>query len=122
MESRPLRRVKSYSGETGVVYQYVFVDQRRARRGWWRSGTEYLFDVSSDRKTNFPVPVFIYDDAVRFWEKAHRRPLSSTEQYAAAKIRLFRAFDQSERLQQETASIVVDAALIEELLSALDIS
>ena len=122
MGSRPLRRVKSYSGETGVVYQYVFVGQRRARRGWWRPGTEYLFDVSTDRKTNFPVPVFIYDDALRSWEKVHRRPLSPTEQYAAAKMRLFRAFDQSERLQQEAARIVVDAVTIEELLLALDIS
>ena len=122
MGSRPQRRVKSYSGETGVVYQYVFVGQRRVRRGWWRPGTEYVFDVCTDRKTNFPVPVFIYDDAVRSWEKVHRRPLSPTEQYAAAKMRLFRAFDRSERLQQEAASIVVDAATIEELLSALDIS
>ena len=122
MGSRPLRRVKSYSGESGIVYQYVFVHQRRARRGWRRRGTEYLFDVSADRKSNFPVPVFIYDDAVRCWEQAHGRALSSTEQYAAAKMRLFRAFDQSERLQQEAASIVVDAAAIEQLLSALDIS
>jgi hypothetical protein len=118
----PARRVKSYSGETGIVYQYVFVGQRRARRGWWTAGTEYLFDVSADRKNNFPVPVFIGDAAVRSWQKAHGRPLSSTEQYAAAKMRLFRAFDQMERLEQKAGTIVVEPAGIEELLAALDIS
>lgn len=117
----PVRRVKSYSGETGIVYQYVFVGQRRRRRGWWKGGAEYLFDVSSDRKTSFPVPVFVSDEAVRSWQKAHGRSLSATEQYAAAKMRLFRAFDQIERLHQEAAGIVVDPAGIEELLSGLDI-
>ncbi len=118
----PVRRVKSYSGDTGIVYQYVFVSQRRARRGWWKRGAEYLFDVSADRKTSFPVPVFVSDEALDAWGQAHGRPLSSTEQYAAAKMRLFRAFDRTERLEQEAARIVVDSANIEELLAALDIS
>lgn len=116
------RRVKSYSAESGFVYQYVFVTQRRARRGWFRRGTEYLFDVSSDRKSSYPVPVFVQEEAVRSWERAHGRPLSSTEQYATAKMRLLRAFDQEQRLPQEAARVVVDASNIEELLSALDIS
>ena len=118
----PVRRVKSYSGETGVVYQYVFVAQRRARRGWFSRGAEYLFDVSSDRKNSFPLSVFVGDDALAAWQKAHGRPLSSTEQYAAAKMRLFRAFDQVEKLDEQTKGIAVNPENIEELLAALDIN
>ncbi len=118
----PVRRVKSYSGETGIVYQYVFVRQQPARRGWRRRGVEYLFEVSSDRKTSFTVAVFIAGEALSAWQKAHGRALSSTEQYAAAKMRLFRAFDQVEKLDRETGGIVVDAANVEELLAALDIN
>lgn len=114
-------RVKSYSSETGLVYQYVFLEQQRSR-GWWRRGAAYRFDVSSDRKTSFVVPVFVAEDALRSWEQKHGRPLSSTEQYAAAKMRLFRAFDQIENLEQNTGDIAVDPDNIEELLAALDIS
>ncbi|MGH2523420.1 MAG: hypothetical protein ACRDH2_13030, partial [Anaerolineales bacterium] len=78
-----VRRVKSYSGETGIVYQYVFAGQRRARRGWLAAGTEYVFDVSRDRKTNFALAVLVRDDALRHWQKEHGRALSETEQYAA---------------------------------------
>ncbi len=116
------QRVKTYSSETGVVYQYVFVGQRRSRRGWWKSGHEYTFDVSADRKTSFLLPVFIADEALRSWEQRHGRVLSSTEQYAAAKMRLFRAFDQIENLEQNAAGVAVDAANIEELLAVLDIT
>lgn len=116
------RRVKSYSAETGFVYQYVFRGQKRTHRGWLRAGTEYSFDVSGDRKHNFIVPVFVGDEARRSWEQKHGRALSPTEQYAAAKMRLFRAFDQIEKLEEETGNVVVDAVNIEELLSPLDIS
>ena len=118
----PVRRVKSYSGESGVVYRYVFRSQRRARRGWWTRGSEYLFDVSSDRKNSYTVAIFIADQALSAWQKSHGRALSSTEQYAAAKMRLFRAFDQVERLDRQATAITVDPGNIDELLSTLDIS
>ncbi len=116
-----VHRVKSYSAETGIVYQYSFQNSRRARRTLFTPGTEYLFEVSSDRKTSFLVPVFVRDDALRAWERQHGRSLSSAEQYAAAKMRLFRAFDSGESLESTRGEIVVDAGNIEELLVPLDI-
>ena len=115
-----VRRVKSYSGETGIVYQYVFAGQRRARRGWLAAGTEYVFDVSSDRKTNFPLPVFVRDDALRSWQKAHGRELSDAEQYAAAKMRLFRAFDHVENLSSEATvtTMSTDSISVQSFLRA----
>lgn len=119
---QPVRRVKTYSGQSGYVYQYVFIEQRRARRGWLTRGAEYVFDVSSDRKSSFLLPVFVADEALASWRKAHGRELSSTEQYAAAKMRLFRAFDEAGNLGGDAAGVAVDSTNIEELLAALDIA
>lgn len=117
-----IRRVKSYSAETGIVYQYVFVARAAVRRGLFRRGAEYLFDVSSDRKHSFRLPVFLPDQAVRDWETRHARVLSDNERYAAAKMRLFRAFDVIEDVAALGRGVDLTATELEELLSALDIS
>lgn len=115
------RRVKTYSSETGNVYQYWFLSSHRVRRGLFTAGTEYLFEVSHDRKSSFLLPVFVRDDALRAWEKQHGRSLSSAEQYAAAKMRLFRAFDSIEDPPAAGRQVLVDRGNIEELLAALKI-
>jgi hypothetical protein len=46
----------------------------------------------------------------------------SNEQYAAAKMRLFRAFDQQENLSQHRLSLVVDETNVEELIEPLDLA
>lgn len=84
-----VRRQKSYSGESGYVYQYFYQGYRRVR-----SATEFVFEVSSAGKPAFPVTVLLEDDAVASWETSHGRPLEATERYAVAKIALFRAFDE----------------------------
>ncbi len=72
-------RIKSYSAETGIVYQYSFQASRRAGRGLLVGGTMYLFEVSRDRKGAFPLPVFVRDDSLRAWEKRNGRALSNAE-------------------------------------------
>ena len=44
-----VRRLKTYTGSQGYVYQYYFVGKRPA--AGVSAATEYIFDVSSDRKT-----------------------------------------------------------------------
>src|SRR5262245_44846001 len=94
---QPLRRMKTYTGAQGYVYQYYFVGKRRALANdseppaW-----EYYFDVSSDSKPTFAVSVYLTEGAVRKWETDHDRKLSEAEQYGAVKIRLFQAFDEVE--------------------------
>lgn len=88
------RRMKTYSGESGLVYQYYFLESQLRRRFWGRSGTAYLFHVTSDRKTFFVTEVLVEEAALRAWEKAHGRTLVDAEKYAAAKMGLFRAFDE----------------------------
>ena len=117
-----VHRVKSYSAESGYVFQYSFQAQRRARRGWFTEGTEFVFEVSRDRKSSYLVPVFVRDDALKGWAKRHGRELSSAECYAAGKMRLLRAFDQSQDPEEELLEAVVNAENIEELLEPLGVS
>ena len=81
-----IRRMKTYSAQSGYVYQYFYEGQR--------PGTEFVFSVSADRKVWGPVSVVVNDAAVKAWEQAHARELSATERYAVAKLALFQAFDE----------------------------
>jgi hypothetical protein len=115
-----VRRMKTYTGETGYVYQYYFVGKRAALPDAPEApAMEFIFDVTPDRKTTFAVSVFLKAEAVAGWSAAHARPMAETEQYAAAKMRLFRGFDQIEQLRDQGRSLVIEAADIEELLAPL---
>src|SRR5258707_830005 len=76
-----VRRLKSYSAESGYVYQYVYEGQRPHT-----SGTEFVFTISADRKSWHDLSVIVGEEGVRAWERAHDRQLSSTERYAVAKM------------------------------------
>jgi hypothetical protein len=112
-----IRRMKTYTGGQGYVYQYYFVGKRAAE-----NATEYIFDVTSDRKTTYAVSVFLPDEAARGWAARHGRALTEAEQYAAVKMRLFQAFDEIENMMTEGRRLVVNAADLEQLLSTLGVA
>ncbi len=115
-----LRRMKTYTAETGYVYQYYFVGSRPALDSAAEApATEYVFDVTSDRKTTFAVSVFVRRSAVERWSDAHARPLNDAEQYAAAKLALLRAFDQTENMLSGSRRISVEAPDLQDLLAPL---
>ena len=118
--SPEVRRQKTYSAQSGYVYQYVYDGHRAASRDN-REGTQYVFDASSDRKTSFPVSVFLSDDAVAAWERSHRRALVDNERYAVAKMALFAAFDERENPEAMHAEVPVDPAAVDAILASLDI-
>jgi len=92
-----LRRMKTYTGGQGYVYQYYFVGKRLALNNVPEApASEYIFDVTSDRKTTFAVSVFLQDEALSSWAARHGRALNEAEQYGAVKMRLFQAFDEIE--------------------------
>lgn len=115
-----VRRVKSYSAATGYVYQYYFFEVNRSRRGA-AAGTEYIYRVSVDRKTTFPLAIFVRHDALAEWARANGRSLTGTEEYALAKTRLFQAFDEVEDLASAHPDLAVDSSNLESLLSTLNI-
>lgn len=114
------RRVKSYSAATGYVYQYYFLETQKSRRGL-HSGTDYVYMVAVDRGAAFPLRVFVRRDAVRKWSKQTGREMSGTEEYAAAKMRLFQAFDEVEGLASIQPDLAVDDSNLESLLAQLDL-
>src|SRR4051794_41962673 len=89
--------MKTYTGGQGYVYQYYFVGKRPSP-ATDKPATEFIFDVTSDRKTTFSVSVFLRDDAVAAWAAAHGRALTDAEQYGGGKKRPFQGFYQMEEI------------------------
>ena len=117
------RRYKAYAGITGVTYQYFFAARRRVTRPEGLGpGSDYTFAVTADQHPPFSLQVFVSDRALETWRETHGRALDANEQYAAAKMRLFRAFDECERLVDERLNLLVDEANIGELLEQLDLA
>src|SRR5215475_4263707 len=117
-----VRRMKTYAGAQGYVYQYYFVGKRAALPGEPEApATEFVFDVSADRKVTYAVSIFLSQKAVEAWAAAHGRPLNDAEQYAAAKLRLFHAFDELEDVKGEGRRLIIDGVRLEESLSTLGV-
>jgi len=117
-----VRRLKTYTGAQGYAYQYYFVGQRPALPDDPEApATEFIFDATSDRKLTYAVSVFLAESAVSAWAAAHGRALNDAEQYAAAKLRLFRAFDELEDVKTHGRRLIIDAVLLEEALASLGV-
>ena len=117
------RRYKAYAAETGISYRYFFEVQRRVVRPEGQgAGCDYTFVVCPDQGAPFTLKVFVSDRASAAWRMIHGRELDASEQYAAAKMRLLRAFDEHERLFEERLNLVVNETNIEELLNPLNLA
>ncbi len=118
-----IRRLKTYTGSQGYVYQYYFVGKRpvAASDAHPSDADEYIFDVTSDRKLTYAVSIFLTPQVVAAWAEAHGRTLSDSEQYAAVKMRLFRAFDEVEDLQAHGRQFQIDEQSLEESLASLGV-
>jgi hypothetical protein len=119
-----VRRIKSYSAANGYVYQYYFYELNRVSVDVGAAG-EFIYAISADRGTSFGLRIFVMQAALEGWARANGRALTSSEEYAVAKMRLFQAFDEGlVPLTAEAASevrLVVDESNLEELLKILNI-
>jgi hypothetical protein len=117
------RRYKSYAAETGIVYRYFFESRRNiVRPAGLGPGSDYIFVVTADQAPPFALRVFVSQAALTTWRAAHARELDPSEQYALAKMRLFRAFDELENLREESLNLLVDETNVAELLEALGLA
>jgi hypothetical protein len=122
MSSQPIRRLKTYTGAQGYVYQYYFVGKRPALADDPEApATEFIFDVTADRKQTYAISIFLPQSAVTGWNQKHSRALNDAEQYAAAKMRLFRAFDELEDVKTHGRRLNLEAELLEGALSSLGV-
>jgi hypothetical protein len=119
-----VRRVKSYSAANGYVYQYCFYEVNRIIHHGDPAG-EFIYAISADRKTTFGLKIIVQQTALEAWGRANGRGLTSSEEYAVAKMRLFQAFDEGAvpRTAESAAgiSLSVDESNLEELLRLLNI-
>lgn len=119
-----VRRVKSYSASNGYVYQYCFYEVNRITHEGGPAG-EFIYAISADRKTTFPLPIVVVQTALEAWAQANGRALTSSEEYAVAKMRLFLAFDEGEvpvtAPAAEELRLLVDESSLEDLLRMLNI-
>lgn len=120
--NQPIRRLKTYTGAQGYVYQYYYVGKRAALPDDPETpATEFIFDVTSDRKLTYSVSVFFPDAARAAWSQSHGRQLNDAEQYAAVKLRLFRAFDEIEDMKTHGRRLSIAPSLLEESLASLGV-
>ena len=118
----PLRRLKTYTGAQGYVYQYYYVGKRPALADDPEApAAEFIFDVTSDRKLTYAVSIFLPDATRDAWSAAHGRPLTDAEQYGAVKLRLFRAFDEIEDVKTHGRRLSIDTASLGESLTTLGV-
>lgn len=118
--SEIVRRIKTYSAESGTVYQYQF-HEVLPRTVDGQSGTEYIYYVTADRKTMHAVRVFVNHAGIEKWSTQSGRTLNGTEEYAVAKMRLFQGLDEMLRIEKSNAVLTVDETNIEPLLEKLDL-
>jgi hypothetical protein len=118
-----IRRLKTYTGSQGYVYQYYFVGKRPApaSNADNSNANEYIFDVTSDRKLTYSVSVFLPVQVVAGWADSHGRTLADSEQYAAVKMRLFRAFDELQEMRAQGRFLHIDSQSLEESLVSLGV-
>lgn len=107
-------RVKTYSAETGFVYQYVYRGQRHPGQQ-----SEYVFSVTRDRKSWHPVSIVFRDALVGEWQAGQTRELLSTERYAIAKLTLFQFFDEAESFDGPPAPLSIESPDISRHLRTL---
>lgn len=119
-----VRRIKSYSAANGYVYQYSFYELNRVLLEGEAAG-EFIYAISADRSTSFGLRIFVLQSALEAWAKVNGRALTSSEEYAVAKMRLFQAFDEGvvPRAAENAAELrlMVDESNLEELLRSLNI-
>jgi len=119
-----VRRIKSYSAANGYVYQYYFYELNRVAVDGEAAG-EFVYAISADRGTSFGLRILVMQSALEAWAATNGRVLTSSEEYAVAKMRLFQAFDEGVvPLTAEAArevQLVVDESNLESMLRLLNI-
>ena len=108
-------RLKTYSAQSGYVYQYVY----RGYRATEQAATEYIFSATRDRKQWNLIRVILDQATIDQWSSGTGRALLPVESYAIAKLALFDFFDEN-RPGEAPAPLRLSAEDITKYLDSLD--
>jgi hypothetical protein len=115
-------QLKTYAAQTGLVYQYYFVGQRPALDSVPEPpSTEYIFDVTSDRKTTFAVSIFLSQQALDHWSTMRGRALTEPERYAGVKLRLLQGLDEIPDMLHHGRRLELEGETLLELLDSIGV-
>jgi hypothetical protein len=109
-------RTKTYSAESGYVYQYQFTGDRDLD-----GGHVYCFAISVDRADPFVMEIRVPAASLRDWEASESRTLTPTERYAIAKMKLFAVLDSATSPQELKVPHTVTPSEVRDILRTLDI-
>jgi hypothetical protein len=112
-------RPRTYSADSGYVYEYSFTGFRRTRRGHDQY-TEYVFDVTGGRLERVAVAILLPQDQLREWT-ARDRDLTASERFGIAKLTLKRALDRFPNPRSLQAEVIPDRAEVSEIADILDL-
>jgi len=117
-----IRRLKTYTSESGNVYEYYFVGKRPALPDEALGpATEFIFDVRFSSQPTLALSIFLREEIIERWQSQNGRNLLEPEQYALAKMKLFQAFDETENLGEAGRKLTLQAEELEYFLLELGI-
>lgn len=102
------RRLKTYSAESGYVYQYRSLGSRPGR-----DGMEYLFEICRDRARWLIATVYLPGDVAEHWELGAGRELTSSEKFGLAKTKLVWSLDEAEMPLNESFQVSMSLSDLE---------
>jgi hypothetical protein len=112
-------RPRTYSADSGYVYEYSFAGFRRIHRGGDQY-VEYVFHVSGARLERSPVAVLLAEERLREWV-ARDRDLTASERYGIAKLTLKRALDRFPDPRSIENEVIPGQAEIRDIAEMLDL-
>lgn len=111
-----VRRIKTYSAQSGYVYQYYF-DGRREHQGC----SEYRFQAAIDAKSFAPVLVRLSGEIIGVWQGSAARELIPTELYGVAKLLLFKLLDETDPAALHGSEIKLSHEELNRIAKELDL-
>jgi hypothetical protein len=117
--TRSTGRPRTYSADSGYVYEYWFAGFRRVRR----SGdvfVEYVFEVSGGRTARSALSILLPERRLREWVERDR-DLTASERYGIAKLTLKRALDRFPDPRSLTSEVVPERGEVREIADILDL-
>ena len=117
--TRSTGRPRTYSADSGYVYQYAFAGLRRVRRHG-EGYIEYVFDVTGGRGQPSRVAILLAEARLPEWTGTNRE-VTASERYGIAKVCLKRALDRFPDPGSMEAQVVPGQAEILEIAEALDL-
>ena len=119
VRTRSTGRPRTYSADSGYVYQYWFAGFRPVKRAG-EGYIEYVFEVTGARESPSAVSVLLAEGRLPAWTGTQRE-LTASERYGIAKLCLKRALDSFPDPKTLSPQVVPSKSDVEEVAATLDL-